>query len=186
MGGSASSFPISARFWSARPTSASTTPKRVRCEVDERDYILQSLAFVLPDIAIRPEQIVFQFSGVRPLPASDRQLYRPHSARPFLHGRRSRRWQPAGAVHDRRQVDDVPLLRRTWPPTWRWNGSGSSVTLTTADRPIGGGRAFPADATAWLGQAAASHRHIRRTHGGAVFPLRHGCPGRCGIYHRSP
>ena len=45
-------------------------PETVRCEADERDYILQSLAFVLPGITIRPEEIVFQFSGVRPLPAS--------------------------------------------------------------------------------------------------------------------
>ncbi|MGO7778259.1 glycerol-3-phosphate dehydrogenase, partial [Rhizobium johnstonii] len=39
-------------------------PETVRCEADERDYILQSLDFVLPDIAVRQEQIVFQFSGV--------------------------------------------------------------------------------------------------------------------------
>ena len=45
-------------------------PENVRCKADERDYILQSLAFVLPGIRIRPEEIVFQFSGVRPLPAS--------------------------------------------------------------------------------------------------------------------
>jgi len=46
-------------------------PEVVRCEPDERDYILQSLAFVLPEIRIRPEEIVFQFAGVRPLPASN-------------------------------------------------------------------------------------------------------------------
>jgi glycerol-3-phosphate dehydrogenase len=40
--------------------------RAVRCEADERDYILQSLAFVLPIIVIRTEEIVFQFAGVRP------------------------------------------------------------------------------------------------------------------------
>ncbi|WP_269933070.1 glycerol-3-phosphate dehydrogenase/oxidase [Aminobacter sp. HY435] len=46
-------------------------PGQVRCEADERDYILQSLAFVFPGLRIADEEIVFQFSGVRPLPASD-------------------------------------------------------------------------------------------------------------------
>ncbi|MEK1946438.1 MAG: glycerol-3-phosphate dehydrogenase/oxidase, partial [Ensifer adhaerens] len=45
-------------------------PETVRCETAERDYILQSLAFVLPTIKVRPDEIAFQFSGVRPLPAS--------------------------------------------------------------------------------------------------------------------
>lgn len=46
-------------------------PDQVRCEADERDYILQSLAFVFPGLDIADDEIVFQFSGVRPLPASD-------------------------------------------------------------------------------------------------------------------
>jgi glycerol-3-phosphate dehydrogenase len=46
-------------------------PTDVRCEEDERDYILQSLAFVFPDITIKQEEILYTFSGVRPLIHSD-------------------------------------------------------------------------------------------------------------------
>jgi glycerol-3-phosphate dehydrogenase len=42
-------------------------PNDVRCEEDERDYILQSLAFVFPKIAIKQDEILYTFSGVRPL-----------------------------------------------------------------------------------------------------------------------
>lgn len=43
----------------------------VRCEDDELDYILASLAQVFPDIAVAPDDIVYTFSGVRPLPYSE-------------------------------------------------------------------------------------------------------------------
>src|SRR5690606_10697275 len=46
-------------------------PSRVRCDDDERDYILQSLKDVLPGVSLSPSDVIFQFSGVRPLPASD-------------------------------------------------------------------------------------------------------------------
>ncbi|WP_417586933.1 glycerol-3-phosphate dehydrogenase/oxidase [Pararhodobacter oceanensis] len=45
--------------------------KRVRCEPEERDYILASLRRVFPDIAVSPAQIAFSYSGIRPLPKSD-------------------------------------------------------------------------------------------------------------------
>ena len=44
---------------------------QVRCEPDEQDYILGSLSRVFPNIAITPDQIVFSYSGIRPLPNSD-------------------------------------------------------------------------------------------------------------------
>jgi glycerol-3-phosphate dehydrogenase len=43
----------------------------VRCEDDEVDYILKSLSYVFPGIAVRPEDIVYRYSGVRPLPRSE-------------------------------------------------------------------------------------------------------------------
>jgi glycerol-3-phosphate dehydrogenase len=46
-------------------------PGDVRCEDDEVDYILKSLSYVFPGIPVRPEQIVYRYSGVRPLPRSD-------------------------------------------------------------------------------------------------------------------
>ncbi len=47
------------------------TPEGVRCEADEVDYILASVREVFPDIAIEPDEIIYRFAGVRPLPNSD-------------------------------------------------------------------------------------------------------------------
>lgn len=46
-------------------------PGEVRCEDDEVDYILNSLSYVFPGIKVRPENIVYRYSGVRPLPRSN-------------------------------------------------------------------------------------------------------------------
>ncbi|MBB3915964.1 glycerol-3-phosphate dehydrogenase/oxidase [Rhizobium fabae] len=130
-------------------------PETVRCEADERDYILQSLAFVLPGIAIRPEQIVFQFSGVRPLPASTDSftgriprdhfctvLEPPEGGPPVLCmiGGKWTTFRSFGEL-----AADMVLERQ-----------GRRRRVATRDRPIGGGRAFPANAPAWLKQTAAS------------------------------
>jgi glycerol-3-phosphate dehydrogenase len=42
-------------------------PDAVRCTEDEVDYFIDMVARVFPDIPVRREQIVFRFSGVRPL-----------------------------------------------------------------------------------------------------------------------
>lgn len=130
-------------------------PETVRCEADERDYILQSLAFVLPGITIRPEEIVFQFSGVRPLPASTDsftgRIPRDHFCTVV------------------EQKDDGPpvlcMIGGKWT-TFRSFGElaadmalerlGRQRRVATTDRPIGGGRAFPANASVWLARVAAS------------------------------
>lgn len=58
-------------------------PDEARCTEEEVDYFITMLAIVFPDIEVRREQIVFRFSGVRPLPASDAaragQVSRDHS-----------------------------------------------------------------------------------------------------------
>ncbi|WP_404401432.1 glycerol-3-phosphate dehydrogenase/oxidase [Pelagibacterium halotolerans] len=46
-------------------------PTRVRCEDDECDYILTSLGRIFPGIPLDPGQVVFSYSGIRPLPMSD-------------------------------------------------------------------------------------------------------------------
>jgi len=45
--------------------------KRVRCEPEERDYILASLRLVFPDLSLSEDDVVFSYSGIRPLPHSD-------------------------------------------------------------------------------------------------------------------
>lgn len=44
---------------------------RVRCEPEEQSYILQSLRLTFPDIAVSDSDVVFSYSGIRPLPKSD-------------------------------------------------------------------------------------------------------------------
>ena len=45
--------------------------ERVRCEDDERDYILGSLRLVFPGVELSADQIVYSFSGIRPLLKSE-------------------------------------------------------------------------------------------------------------------
>ncbi|MDU0306126.1 glycerol-3-phosphate dehydrogenase/oxidase [Rhizobium sp. 10PS4] len=130
-------------------------PESVRCEADERDYILQSLAFVLPDIAIRAEQIVFQFSGVRPLPASTDSftgriprdhfctVVEPKDGGPPVLCMIGGKWTTFRSFGE--LAADMALERL-----------GRQRRVATTDRPIGGGQAFPANAPVWLAQAAAS------------------------------
>lgn len=132
-------------------------PETARCEEDERDYILQSLAFVLPDIRIRPEEIVFQFSGVRPLPVSKDsftgRIPRDHFCT-FV--------EPAPG-----EVPVLCMIGGKWT-TFRSFGElaadmvlkrfGKSRRISTTERPIGGGRNFPQDEAAreaWLADIAA-------------------------------
>jgi len=60
---------------------------RVRCEDDERDYILDSLRLIFPQLAISAEDIVYSYSGIRPLPVADVEftgrISREHFTRRF-------------------------------------------------------------------------------------------------------
>ncbi|MBX4923283.1 glycerol-3-phosphate dehydrogenase/oxidase [Rhizobium bangladeshense] len=123
-------------------------PATVRCEPDERDYILQSLAFVLPGITIRREQIVFQFSGVRPLPASTDsftgRIPRDHFC----------------TVLEQAEGDPPVLcmIGGKWTTFRSFGALAADMTLErlgrkrrieTSERPIGGGRQYPSDKTRW-------------------------------------
>ncbi len=130
-------------------------PGTVRCEADERDYILQSLAFVLPGINIRPEEVVFQFAGVRPLPASKDsftgRIPRDHFCT-VLEGKNGGppvlcmiggKWttfRSFGELAADMALDQLGVKRR----------------VNTAERAIGGGRVFPKDPESWIRDLAAS------------------------------
>ncbi|KQY13698.1 glycerol-3-phosphate dehydrogenase/oxidase [Rhizobium sp. Root482] len=126
-------------------------PGTVRCEADERDYILQSLAFVLPGIAIRPDEIVFQFSGVRPLPASKDsftgRIPRDHFCT-MLEGEGGGppvlcmiggKWTTFRSFGE--LAADMALARLGLPRH-----------MDTAERSFGGGRAFPESPEIWISQ----------------------------------
>lgn len=129
-------------------------PETVRCETDERDYILQSLSFVLPDIEIRPEDIGFQFSGVRPLPASTDsftgRIPRDHFCTIVDAG------DGGPAV--------LCMIGGKWTTFRSFGELAADLALerldkerkvSTTDRAIGGGRRFPLDRAVWIAEMAA-------------------------------
>ncbi|MFB8344033.1 FAD-dependent oxidoreductase [Brucella cytisi] len=132
-------------------------PGTVRCEADEQDYILQSLASVLPEIKIRPEEIVFQFAGVRPLPASNDsftgRIPRDHFCT-VLEGQDDRppvlcmiggKWTTFRSFGE--MAADMALKRL-----------GLSRRIDTTERAIGGGHAFPKDRASWIEKLTTATR----------------------------
>lgn len=126
-------------------------PDAVRCEKAERDYILQSLAFVLPGITLRPEEIVFQFSGVRPLPTS----------KDSFTGRIPRNHFCSMIERDDGGPPVLCMIGGKWT-TFRSFGAlaadmalerlGRVRSVDTTERSFGGGRDFPDDRHGWLQQ----------------------------------
>ncbi|MDX8452389.1 glycerol-3-phosphate dehydrogenase/oxidase [Mesorhizobium sp. VK9D] len=131
-------------------------PGKVRCEDDERAYILQSLAFVFPSIAIAENEIVFRFSGVRPLPASSDsftgRIPRDHFCEfvePVSHlpatlcmiGGKWTTFRSFGAMAADMALERLGLTRKT----------------STEDLAIGGGRNFPADPENWCTALATKY-----------------------------
>lgn len=122
-------------------------PGDVRCEDEEVAYILKSLSYVFPAIPVAPEQIVYRYSGVRPLPRSNASF--------------------TGRISRDHFVDEISgspptlcLVGGKWT-TFRAFGAqaadralavlGRPRKVSTEDMPIGGGAGFPADEA---GQAA--------------------------------
>ncbi|TCN25264.1 glycerol-3-phosphate dehydrogenase/oxidase [Sinorhizobium americanum] len=124
-------------------------PDAARCEADERDYILQSLAFVLPGVRIQPEEIVFQFAGVRPLPASNDSftgriprdhfctLLEARDGGPPVLCMIGGKWTTFRSFGE--LAADMALQRL-----------GHSRGVETTDRTFGGGRGFPKDRSGWI------------------------------------
>lgn len=133
-------------------------PETVRCEEDEIDYFLASLGSLLPKLRFGRDQIVYAYSGIRPLPASDANnpglISRDHSA-------------PVAEPADGRPFPVISLVGGKWT-TFRGFAEevadtilvrmGRSRRTSTQMLPIGGGRAFPVDETArraWISERAA-------------------------------
>lgn len=120
-------------------------PDSVKCEDSEVEYILDSVRYVFPTINVKQDEIVYTFSGVRPLPFTDGkpagQISRDHTIeylestqeRPFpvlcLIGGKWTTFRAFGEL----AADDV--LKRV----------GYSRHQGTKDLPIGGGRDFPSE-----------------------------------------
>ncbi|GAA3080414.1 glycerol-3-phosphate dehydrogenase/oxidase [Rhizobium viscosum] len=126
----------------------SRDPDTVRCEEPEIDYFLQSLRSLLPTLRFDRDQIVYTYSGIRPLPASDGTapglISRDHSA-PVIEADGKRSFAIMSLVGGKwttfrgfaEEVADTVLTRL-----------GRSRKQSTRYLAIGGGKAFPADARA--------------------------------------
>jgi len=120
-------------------------PDNVRCEAPETDYFLESVRSLLPTLRFDRDQIVYSYSGIRPLPASDATapglISRDHSA-------------PMKEPEGNRPFPIVSLVGGKWT-TFR--GFAEEVADTVLSRlqrnrrestrylAIGGGKGFPAD-----------------------------------------
>lgn len=111
----------------------------MRCEPEERDYILDAVRQVFPHISIDHSDIVYSFSGIRLPPRSDAAFTGRISRSHFVH----------------RVEGDPPQLCMIGGKWTTFRAFGEQVTdealaflgrkrLTgTMNRPIGGGRNFP-------------------------------------------
>ncbi|WP_426232581.1 glycerol-3-phosphate dehydrogenase/oxidase [Pararhizobium sp. DWP3-4] len=133
-------------------------PDTVRCEQDEVDYLLASVSALMPGVNVERDQIVYAYSGIRPLPASETSIAglisRDHSApvtepdqtRPFaIISLIGGKWTTFRGFAE--EVTDTVLKRL-----------GRSRAVSTRSMPIGGGRNFPADTAQrlqWLTETSA-------------------------------
>jgi len=120
-------------------------PDDVICEADEQRYILESLKFIFPEFTINDSDVLYTFSGVRPLPASDSTL----------NGRISRNHSlvllPPEAGRD---YSTLCLVGGKWTTFRRFGEQAADKVLNllgekrrvyTEDLAIGGGKNYPAD-----------------------------------------
>ena len=129
-------------------------PDDVACDDGEIDYFLDALRGLLPGLSFDRDQIVYAYSGIRPLPASDAAnpglISRDHSA-PVA--------EPDGA----RPWPVISLVGGKWTTFRGFAEEVADTVLARLDRPrqrdtklmpIGGGWDYPADPAAWAERAA--------------------------------
>ena len=142
-------FPLEDRVL-AGTTDIPVDSPEVVCTDEEIDYILDAIKLVFPGLNVNRSHIVFTFSGVRPLPSSDAstagQISRDHSLREVeglgfpAYALVGGKWTSFRAFSE--QAADAALRHL-----------GRTRQVSTASRPIGGGRDYPAlkvDQERWL------------------------------------
>lgn len=128
-------------------------PDTVRCEPDEVEYLLESLRRLLPKLRFSRDQIVYVYSGIRPLPASNAKdpglitrdhttpILEPVAGRPYpVYSLVGGKWTTFRGYAE--EVADMLLKRLS---------AGRKVS--TRDLAIGGGRDYPkteAAEQAWI------------------------------------
>ncbi|MGV8989669.1 MAG: glycerol-3-phosphate dehydrogenase/oxidase, partial [Cypionkella sp.] len=134
-----------------------SNPDQVLCDDAEIDYFLDALRSLLPGLAYDRAQIIYAYSGIRPLPASDATnpglISRDHSA-PVIEGTPARPYPIISLVGGKwttfrgfaEEVADGVLTRL-----------GQKRRVSTRDLPIGGSKDLPKDRAAWVASQARMH-----------------------------
>lgn len=126
--------------------------ERVRCEPEEAHYILDAARQVFPSIPIKAEDVVFSYSGIRPL---------PKSAHAFT-GRISR---GHSVTRIGGRVPQFLMVGGKWTTFRAFAEQTANAVLAelgrrrrrdTLDLAIGGGAGFPSDPQALIRDLAAS------------------------------
>ncbi len=157
------------------------TAERVRCEPEEEAYILSSLALVFPEVDFSPEDVVYSYSGIRPLPKSDHDFT----------GRISR------GHYTKRLDGPVPqicMIGGKWTTFRAFAEQAADDVLAELKRPrkadtlavpIGGGKDFPKaaailerDLVASFGISPARAAHLTATYGTSARDLLAFCQAR--------
>jgi glycerol-3-phosphate dehydrogenase len=170
-------FPLYDRVLIGTSDLPADEPDAARCSEAEIDYFLEMTGRVFPGLRIGREQIVFRFSGVRPLAYSGArrtgQITRDHSIQVISGGWTGLgfpvyslvggKWTSYRAFSE--QVTDKALAYL-----------GRSREKSTRDLPIGGGRGYPAaeaahsrlveGLAAWTGLPAGRVRELIERYGG--------------------
>ncbi len=146
-------------------------PDDARCTEDEIDYFIKMVNIVFPGISVKREQIIYQFSGVRPLPATDAdnpsQISRDHSIKEVapgfgidfpIYSLVGGKWTSFRAFSEEvadKTLDALNLARKT----------------DTRQMGIGGGRDYPKyqpDQQAWI-EALSQKTSLPPTRIGELF-----------------
>jgi glycerol-3-phosphate dehydrogenase len=120
-------------------------PESVRCEEPEIEYFLESVRTLLPSLTFSRDQVVYTYSGIRPLPASDASspglISRDHSS-------------PVNEPTSDRPFPIVSLVGGKWTTFRGFSEEVADLVLKRFERQrsqstkqlaIGGGRDFPSD-----------------------------------------
>ncbi len=127
------------------------------CTDDEIDYFFDLIAQVFPDIAVDRDQIVYTFSGIRPLPrhddlapgfvSRDYRIERASLGRTPVLSLVGGKWTTFRALAEHLSTDVLGILGRSRP-------------VGTSDLAIGGGAGYPRDddaRSAWIEAHRGAH-----------------------------
>jgi glycerol-3-phosphate dehydrogenase len=122
------------------------SPDDVRCTDDEIEYFLGMVKRVFPDLNLSRDDIVFQFSGIRPLPfagaKNTSQISRDHSIE-VLSGDWTNLTFPVFSLVGGKWTSFRAFAEQTADKSFEY--LGVKRTKNTESLPIGGGRGFPPD-----------------------------------------